>query len=301
MNAEATPVSASAPSDHGSPGIAIRQARTRLGMSLEELASRTRLARATLEALEDDAFDQLLEPVYVRGYYRKCARTLDIPEQPLIQAYEALYTPPPVAAPARLRLAPGGDIDMGSRFPARFGWVAVVVAVLIGIMVWLTRQSTPPVAPAPTLTLPEPPADATSGQALSSAPPTDGTGPATMTAAPAAAPVDDGAPAATADATAAAPTDAVAVTEPPAPVGTQLLLEFSAISWARIEDATGKPLVSGVISAGERLTLDGQPPYSVFLGNAPGVTLSFGGQPVDMKPFTKGNSTARFSVPVTGR
>ena len=45
----------------------------------------------------------------------------------------------------------------------------------------------------------------------------------------------------------------------------------------------------------------GKPPYSIFLGNAPGVTMEFGGQPVDLRPLTQGNSTARFSVPVAGR
>ena len=48
---------------------------------------------------------------------------------------------------------------------------------------------------------------------------------------------------------------AAAVAEPapapePQPVGTQLVLAFEAISWARVEDASGKSLLSGVIAAG---------------------------------------------------
>lgn len=276
MNAEhAHPSSAAAA--YGSPGAAIRDARTRAGLSIDELGSRSRLTRQTLEAMENDAFDQLLEPVYVRGYYRKCARILELPEQPLIDAYEALYTPPPKIAPARLRLASGGDLGSAPRFAGRLAILAPIAAVVLISLIWLWRQSsTAPGAPQ-TVSLIE-----SSITASDTMPPLD---------APAGA------------ITAPAPTDPAAegaAVAPPAPVGTQLVLEFSAISWARVEDAAGKSLLSGVISAGERVQLDGQPPYSIFLGNAAGVKVQFGGLPVDIAPYTKGNSTARFSVPVAG-
>ncbi|HKY90026.1 MAG TPA: helix-turn-helix domain-containing protein, partial [Nevskiaceae bacterium] len=117
MNAETASPS---PVAHGSPGEAIRVARERARLSLDELAARTRLSRPVLEALEKDAFEQLLEPVYVRGYYRKCAKVLDLAEQPLIDAYQAMYTPPPTVAPQRLRLASGGELGESSRLPKSF-------------------------------------------------------------------------------------------------------------------------------------------------------------------------------------
>lgn len=295
---------------YGSPGAAIRSARVRAGLSLEELASRTRLARPTLEAMENDAFELLLEPVYVRGYYRKCARILEIPDQPLIEAYEALYAPPPKLAPARLRLASGGDLGTAPRFAGRLAILAPIAAIVLCVLIWLWQQSATPPTPPQSITMLEPsiadggvsdtmppidpPAAPASGEPAAEAPAVAVGDPAAVAAL---------APAETSDpAQAAAPVVAgeTPVAAAPAPVGSQLVLEFKAISWARVEDAAGKSLASGVISAGERLQLEGQPPYAVFLGNAPGVSVQFGGQPFDVKPYTKGNSTARFSVPAAG-
>ncbi len=143
MNAEhVTPESAGAA--YGSPGTTIRNARKRAGLSLEELASSTRLTRQTLDSMENDAFDQLLEPVYVRGYYRKCARILDIPEQPLIDAYDRLYTPPPKLAPQRLRLASGGDLGSSPRMSAKFAIFAPLAAIVIISVIWMLRQASTP-------------------------------------------------------------------------------------------------------------------------------------------------------------
>ncbi|MGQ0529139.1 MAG: helix-turn-helix domain-containing protein [Panacagrimonas sp.] len=303
MNDEApTPPPPAKPSRTlGSPGAAIREARERLGISIEELASRTRLGRQTLEAMEHDDFDQLLEPVYVRGYYRKCARILDLQEQPLIDAYEAMYTPPPTLAPSRLRLASNSDLGSTPRISARLVIIAPIVAVVLSAVIWLMRESS--TAPAPTDTVSvidmNTASTADSVASIDTLPPIDAPAPAVVapvTEAPAPAPTAEAAAPVQSDT--GTPVDPAAVVEAPAvPTGTQLTLQFTAISWARVQDATGKSLVSGVISAGERLVLDGRPPYAVFLGNAPGVNVEFGGQVINVAPYTRSNSTARFSVP----
>jgi cytoskeleton protein RodZ len=43
--------------------------------------------------------------------------------------------------------------------------------------------------------------------------------------------------------------------------------------------------------------LHGKPPYSLFIGNGPGVIVEYDGKPVDLAPYIKQNQTARFSVP----
>ena len=85
-----------------SPGAMIREARQRARLSLEDMAAHTKLARQTLDALERDDYQALLEPVYVRGYYRKCAKVLELSEKALLQAYEARVVqkmPEPPAKP----------------------------------------------------------------------------------------------------------------------------------------------------------------------------------------------------------
>lgn len=308
MKPETNPASPSLPSatsGYGSPGMAIRTARLKARLSVEELASRTRLVRTTIEALENDAYEQLLEPVYVRGYYRKCARVLGLAEEPLIAAYQSAYTPKPTTSPARLRLASGGELGTlkqgGSR---KLVILAPIAAIVISAAIWFGRQNfvTPPgtnqdAAGVDDVSVPAGPVVSDTMPPLE--PPVDPAAPSALADTGAATVVDSAAPAPAGTLPVDAAQEAAAAPAPAA--ATQLVLLFSAISWARVEDASGKALLSGVIGAGEQRVLDGKPPYSVFLGNAPGVKVEFGGQPVDLKPLMKGNSTARFSVPVAGR
>ncbi|MDC0718924.1 helix-turn-helix domain-containing protein [Nannocystis bainbridge] len=61
-----------------SPGRYIREARQRRGISVEQLALETKIPRPSLEALEDDRFSALPGPVFVRGFFRCCARSLSL-------------------------------------------------------------------------------------------------------------------------------------------------------------------------------------------------------------------------------
>jgi len=65
-------------------GEALRAARDARGLSLEEAAQDTRISLRFLEALEDEQFDELPAPVYVRGFTRSYANYLGIDPQPLI-------------------------------------------------------------------------------------------------------------------------------------------------------------------------------------------------------------------------
>jgi cytoskeleton protein RodZ len=75
-----------------------------------------------------------------------------------------------------------------------------------------------------------------------------------------------------------------------------LQLQFNASSWTDIRDATGRQLLSGLVEGGGSQSLDGTPPFVVFLGNAPAVSITYKGQPVDTTPFRKGDNTARITL-----
>jgi cytoskeleton protein RodZ len=95
----------------------------------------------------------------------------------------------------------------------------------------------------------------------------------------------------------------VATTAPAAatvsePGSSTLVLDFRDQSWAEVFDASGRRLLSGMLQAGAHQTLTGRPPYSVFLGNAPKVDVSFGGQHVDLSGRIRDNATARFQIPL---
>ncbi|MDP3275170.1 MAG: helix-turn-helix domain-containing protein [Deltaproteobacteria bacterium] len=63
-------------------GALLRAVRMARGLELRELASRTKIPRASLEALEDEAYDVLPPVVYLRGFLSEFARQLRLdPEQ----------------------------------------------------------------------------------------------------------------------------------------------------------------------------------------------------------------------------
>lgn len=129
-------------------------------------------------------------------------------------------------------------------------------------------------APAPAQQAPVQPAPAAS--------PTPVTPPVQATAAPAPAP---------------APAPAVAAAEPAAvPAGSaKVAIQFTADCWTQVSDGNGKVLFSAIKRKGDNLELTGKPPFAVRLGFARGAQVSYNGQPVDVAPFTSGE-TARLKL-----
>lgn len=265
-----------------SPGVLIRQARERKRLSIEDLALQTKLSRATVDALERDDFGALLEPVYVRGYYRKCAKILDLSEEVLISAYNRRVGPMAPRTPAKIRLS--ANTDAASGWMARLiGTLLVLSAIGLGAVLWFLREDPIPAQAPPAIT------------------PT----PAPVVASPTPAPVDAGV---SGEALPAPEAQGPVVTPAPAPAAEEsggevagegrISLRFTQTSWARINDATGKTLVNGLMDAGQQQVVRGALPLSVFLGNAPGVELRFNGEPVSLAPFTQGNNIARFNLPL---
>ncbi|WP_311883049.1 MULTISPECIES: helix-turn-helix domain-containing protein [unclassified Pseudomonas] len=140
----------------------------------------------------------------------------------------------------------------------------------------------------------------------------EGAAPATAPAAPAAtptAPVHTPAPVVATPASPAPTTPAPTVTAPvvpAAPAATaeatapvagdgQVQLQFSADCWAQVTDGRGKVIFSGLKHKGDSVTVSGKPPLNVRLGVARAAQVSYNGQPVDIAPFTSGE-TARLKL-----
>ena len=268
-----------------SPGQLNRRTRERAGMSLEDLAGQIKLSKSTLDALERDDFAQLGQPVYVRGYYRKCAKVLPLAEQDLIAGYEARVKPTALKAPQRIPLAGGvsSGVSQGQRRQTLIIFAAI--GPVIGVMYWISgnnhlpeRKSVPTAAQITEV----PVAPATQPAAAEAQAPA-----AAVTLAPEVTRIE-------------APATAVAVTtQPAAPaiVRNQLSLQFIEASWVRVEDSRNKTLLIGLVRAGEKQTLKGEPPYTAFIGNARKVKAEFNGQPFDFSQHIQQNDTARFTVP----
>ena len=73
-------------------GEELRAAREAQGISLGDMAVRSRLSVAQLRALENEEVEKLPEPVYVRAFIRGCAQSLGLDGQALVNDYVARYS-----------------------------------------------------------------------------------------------------------------------------------------------------------------------------------------------------------------
>ena len=109
-------------------GEMLRAARDQSGLSLEAVASATRIPRHNLIALETDNLDVLPAEPFTRGLIRVYARALAVPEEPVLNAYTT-------ALSAR-RLAAGAPDRALRRRRGRLiaGVIAVVAAIVAAVL-----------------------------------------------------------------------------------------------------------------------------------------------------------------------
>jgi cytoskeleton protein RodZ len=82
-----------------------------------------------------------------------------------------------------------------------------------------------------------------------------------------------------------------------APTGKEVIsIKANDDSWAEVVDANGYQLMYDLLRPGKERRVQGQAPFQVFLGNAPAVELSLNHKRIDITPFRRKNSTARFTV-----
>jgi len=119
------------------PGQRLREAREAAQLTVAEVASRLRLGPRVLDRLENDDYEQLHGPTFVRGYLSSYARLLDLPERPILEAYERHgFRPAPLVSEL------GGKPEVHvSDFPVRM--VTYVIAGLLVLLVvswWQSQQ-----------------------------------------------------------------------------------------------------------------------------------------------------------------
>ncbi|GFM60985.1 Cro/Cl family transcriptional regulator [Pseudomonas cichorii] len=139
--------------------------------------------------------------------------------------------------------------------------------------------ATAPVAPAPVVTAPTAPTPAPAA-------PTPSAPAVAATHTPSVAPAAPAVPS----------TPAEPVESAPIPAGSgQIKLQFTADCWTQVTDGNGKVLMSGLKRKGDSLDVTGKPPLTLRLGYARGAQVSYNGEPVDVAPFTSGE-TARLKL-----
>jgi cytoskeleton protein RodZ len=288
------------------PGRQLRHARQLRNLTLEQVALGLRLSTATVTALEDDDYSQLPSAVFVAGYISSYARFLGQDPQPLVDRYQSLRT--------------GTDTNdthvQTAQFNLRqfvgYGVLLVLIILVLGGAWWFlvphasvdqsidphqinvndANRTSPPSTyqPASSYSVP-----ATEASIIAAVVDADLDSVASDVS-------DERAPLASTPSNRDQSASSV-VTSPPIPVldtaddrtPLEVVMNFTGPCWVDIRDASGLFKLFGEMKQGDRHRLEGQPPYSVILGNASAVMIQISGQPFNIQAIAQGN-VARFDL-----
>lgn len=118
-------------------GPDLAAARTRVGLTVDELAERTRIRPHVIESIEVDDFAPCGGDFYARGHLRTLARVLGQDPAPLLQRFDDRYATAPINARRvfEAELATGMTGSMRSTVGGP-NWGLLVGAVLSLVLVW---------------------------------------------------------------------------------------------------------------------------------------------------------------------
>lgn len=74
------------------PGLFLQQTRKARALSLHDVAERTKISSHKLKCIEEQRFEELPAPVYLRGFLKEFSRTVKVPDvDTLVDSFMALY------------------------------------------------------------------------------------------------------------------------------------------------------------------------------------------------------------------
>ena len=119
-------------------GPELAAARTRVGLSVDELAERTRIRPHVIESIEVDDFAPCGGDFYARGHLRTLARVLGREPGPLLEQFDQRYATAPINARRvfEAELATGMTGSMRSTVGGGPNWALMVGVVLALVMTW---------------------------------------------------------------------------------------------------------------------------------------------------------------------
>jgi hypothetical protein len=155
-------------------GNTLREARLRRGLDILDCEAETKIRAKYLRAMEEEQFDLMPSPTYVRGFLKSYAEFLDLDGQLVLDEYESRFGEydPPHEYPARTpRPAPEARYE-GRRPPRRPGpsqrrhrrrrrselqllWLAIGGVMAVALLIWLgvgESDSPAPLADVPAAT-----------------------------------------------------------------------------------------------------------------------------------------------------
>ena len=247
--------------EKSSPGEVLRRTRKERGLSVEDIIAGMGITRATLNALENDDFDRLPSPLFIKGYVKTYCALLGLPDQDMLACLEQSMSEQGIHQREPAIKFPPAPNKIGrflkNVFPSTVVTILVVIALLLVIQV----------------------ADKIELPFLDSSKPLLGSAKSTvLSMKPAMASTMD-----------------QEVNESAVAVGKQdspqtMTLNVTKQSWVEVFDASGDLLLADLQPAGTRLEVTGDAPFKVNLGYAQGVEIHYGGKVVPVSNIAADNT-----------
>lgn len=120
------------------PGERLQAARIQQGLSLDDVADRMHLSISILKAIEDNNFEEITAPIFVKGYLRAYARIVALNEDEMILQYLDFYSEedPPISSTSNIL----PELSVGD---ARIKWTTYLVILVLGVLLvawWWNRE-----------------------------------------------------------------------------------------------------------------------------------------------------------------
>jgi cytoskeletal protein RodZ len=263
-------------------GQRLKAEREQRGLTIEKLASETRIHARYFDAIEEDRISDLPSGFFYRSFVRQYARILELPESDYMPAIQRFLDDEAHDLDARGTALPQRIIDVPpmptgrfnageetKRWLVRLALLVIVIAASSGLYYLYQRWKSAP-AETPIVTEQPPPERTSQPQApppqTQPPPPSGETQPAE--------------PAQGQQIPPAAEQPKPAEPQPPAqPSSLNLTLVASADTWIQLT-ADGKTLFMDVLKAGQARSFRGNSFMRLRLGNAGGVSMEFNGSAV---------------------
>jgi cytoskeleton protein RodZ len=262
-------------------GQELAAAREARGLAVADVAQQLKFAPRQLEALEQEQLAALPGATFTRGMVRSYARLLKLDPEPLVQRIAGRCEVPDSGLLAVRYQQPVPFSDSARRSSFVYVGVSLGVLVLVGGVVYQWHQERTAAAGKATTTV--------VGR-VKPAPRAPEPAPVLAAPAPPVQPVVQ-------EKIIAEPKPVVVATPAPRPVGAhRLVVRTEGEAWIEIKDSADRMLVSSLNPPGSERVVRGRPPYSLVIGNASQVSVTYDDKPIDLTPYIR-QEVARFTIP----
>jgi len=258
-------------------GEVLAKARAALGLSIADVAQQLKFAARQIEAMEQERFEALPSGTFARGMVRSYARLLKLDAEPLVGRMAARVAVPDNAKAVASTRRPIPITDDNRRTNMIYAALSVAILGLIAVVVFEWQRERSDAARLTFVSAAKLPVEPQRLAAASSSASPVEMKPANISSLPA---VEEARPAA----------------PPPVAEGNRrIMLKFERASWVEIRGKDGKTLISQLNPAGSERVVEGKPPFSLIIGNAQYVRLSYEDRQIDLTPHVK-VEVARFTL-----